>query len=224
MIRPLLLFVACIFVGILAGDAVAQSDLLGPSRRSGYWDFGVQTRYVGSHDYDSKGGSHLSLEDDLGWGFNVGYSFKEWLNVGALFSWRTVDYSAKVVNSEKPDDIIRYSSWLDTATIAVNATWNVLPNRLTPYVQGAGGVAMVDTNIPASIDMDCWYDPWWGYTCLGYASTYGDDGSSFSVGAGMSWQLTKAFFVRAGYEKTWIDVGPADDFDIIRLDLAFLYR
>jgi opacity protein-like surface antigen len=44
------------------------------------------------------------------------------------------------------------------------------------------------------------------------------------LGAGLSWQVTESFFVRVGYEKSWIDLEGADNFDIVRLDLGFLNR
>lgn len=223
MVRPRLI-VAGVLMLVVVGNAWAESSLLSPSRRTRYWEFSIQTRYVGSQDFEASGGARLSVEDDLGWGFNLGYNLDERFNIGGFFSWRTVDYNADIVNADNPLDTRNYNGWLDTANMGLNATWNVLPKRFTPYLQGSIGWAMLDTNIPAEIDYGCYWDPWWGYICGDYATTYGEDAFSYALGAGVSLQLTDAFLIRAGYEKSWIDTGTADGWDMFRLDLGFLYR
>jgi len=216
--------VAGVLILAVAGNAWAESSLFGPSSRTQYWEFSVQTRYVASQDFEGRGGSGISTEDDLGWGFNVGYNINERLNIGGFISWRTVGYSAHIVDAENADNRLDYSGWLDTSNLALNATWNVLANRFTPYLQGSVGWAMVDTNIPADVEYACWWDPWYGYICDMYGANYGEDAAAFTLGAGVSWQLTDIFCIHAGYEKLWLDADVADDFDIFRLDLGFMYR
>jgi len=222
MARPRL-FIAIGLMFVFVSSAWGESSLFGPSNRARYWEFSIQTRYVGSTDFEGGGGSRLSIEDDLGWGFNVGYNLNEWFTVGGTVSWRAVDYAAHV-SSPELDQTFDYSGWMDTANISVNGTWNVLSKRFTPYLQGSAGYSMIDTNIPSSVDMDCWWDPWWGYTCVENASTYGKDAASFTLGGGLSWQPTNVFFIRAGYEKLWLDIDTADNFDVVRFDVGFLYR
>lgn len=217
------LIIASVVLLSVAGGASGETNLFGPSSRTGYWDCGIQTRYTDSKDYTRNQGSRLSLEDDLGWGFNAGYNLNEMFNVGFFVAWRSVDYSAHVV-LPAPAEAVDFSGWMDTANIEFNATVNVLKNRFTPYVTGGIGWAMVDTNIPAEHDVDCWWDPWWGWVCLDSGSNIGQDAASYTVGAGLSWQLTDNFFVRAGYEKSWIDIDGADNFDMIRFDMGFLHR
>lgn len=217
------LIVAGALLLALAGSASGESNLFGPSSRTGYWDYCFQIRYTDSKDLSGNLGSRLSLEDDLGWGFNAGYNFNERLSVGLLVAWRAVDYAAHVVVPDF-EDPVDFNGWMDTANLQLNATVNVLKNRFTPYVTGGFGWALVDTNIPAELGVDCWWDPWWGWICLDSGANIGEDAASYSVGAGLSWQLTENFFVRAGYEKSWIDIERADNFDIIRLDMGFLHR
>ncbi len=218
------LFSAIVLFCTIVSGAWGKSPLFGPSDRTGTWELSIQTRYTGSRDYDGKHGSHLSFEDDLGYGFNIGYNINERFNVGASASWRTVGYSAHVVGADDPDKTVDYSDWMDTANLAVNAVCNILPKRFTPFLQGAIGWAMVDTNIPSDIEGACWWDPWLGETCVTYATTYSDDAVSYAVGAGLSGQVTDLWSIRAGYEKLWVDAGASDDFDIVRLDVGFRLR
>ena len=209
----------------LAVTNVASAQLMRPSDRTGYWDFTVQTRYTAAKDYDGPGGSKLSIEDDLGWGFGVGYNLNERLNIGGFVSWRTLDYTSTIVNQTDPGDTQRYSGWLDTGNFAASAVFNLLPKAFTPYVQGTVGWAMVDTNIPSGISTGCWWDPWWGYICDGYATTYGEDGVAYSLGGGVNFQPANILFVRVGYDRMWVEMDDAADyFDMFRVDVGFLYR
>lgn len=219
------LIVASALMLLLVSSAWGQSPFFSPSDRTGQWEFDVQTRYTGSHDFRGEKGGSLSLEDNLGWGFSVGYNLSETFAVGGFVSWRSIDYDAKVVNADSLEQTFRYSGWLDTANIAFVGTWNVLAKRFTPYVQGSVGWAMADTNVPSDIDVNCWWDPWWGLICLEDVDTFTDDAASFAAGAGVSWQVTDLFLVRAGYEKGWIDTrDDMQDFDIVRVDIGFLHR
>ena len=216
---------ASVLIFVVAGGALGQRTLFAPSDRTGAYEFSIQTRFVGSQEFDRQNGSHLSLEDNLGWGFGVAYHLTERFNVGLFAAWRSIDYSAHVVITDPPKTV-DFTGWMDTGNVGVNATLNVFKRRFTPYLQGAIGWAMLDTNIPAlsGIDMDCFWDPWWGTICVESGENIGEDAASYMLGGGLSLQLTDEFFVRAGYEKNWINVEGADNFDIVRVDAGFLYR
>ncbi len=205
-------------------SAAGRGALSDPSDRAGYWEFSLQSRYTGSHEYVGAAGSRLSLEDDLGGGFDIAYNLTEQFGVGLLASWRTVGYSAHLVNRDDPTRSVHWSDWMDTANLALHGTWNVLARRFTPYVQGSVGWALVDSNIPEEVQVDCWWDPWWGNICAASGHTYSKDAASFAVGPGLSMQVTDRFLIRAGYEKSWIDIKGADNFDMVRLDLGVLFR
>jgi len=209
----------------MAASATQAEPLMRPSNRMGFWDFTIQTRYTTAHDFDGAGGSTLSVEDDLGWGFGVGSNLNERLNIGGFVSWRTLDYTATIVNQDDPLDKQHYSGWLDTGNFAASAIFNLLPKAFTPYVQGTVGWALIDTNIPSGISTGCWWDPWWGYICDGYATTFGEDGVAYSLGGGLSLQPLDIFFLRVGYDRMWIDMdGAAKSADMIRVDAGFLYH
>ncbi len=217
------LLIAGVLLCASAGSASGNPGLFDPSDRAGHWEAGIQTRYTASHDFTGDRGSRLSLEDDLGWGFNAGYNFNEMFNVGFFVAWRSIEYRAHVVAPSLAEPF-NFGGWMDTANIGVNATVNVLKRRFTPYVTGGVGWALVDTNIPAMPDIDCFWDPFWGYVCLQSGQNIGKDAASYALGAGLSLQLTEQFFIRAGYEHSWFDIDGANNFDMIRLDLGFLYH
>jgi len=136
-----------------------------------------------------------------------------------------LDYTATIVNQDDPLDKQHYSGWLDTGNFAASAIFNLLPKAFTPYVQGTVGWALIDTNIPSGISTGCWWDPWWGYICDGYATTFGEDGVAYSLGGGLSLQPLDIFFLRVGYDRMWIDMdGAAKSADMIRVDAGFLYH
>jgi opacity protein-like surface antigen len=211
---------------IVAGASLAHAEpLMRPSERAGMWDFTIQTRYTAAHTFNGEGGSKLAVEDDLGWGFGVGYNVNERLNIGGFVSWRTLDYTATDISKTDATIKTNYSGWLDTGNFAASAIFNLLPKALTPYAQGTIGWALIDTNIPSGISGGCYWDPWWGYICGNYATTFGEDGVAYSLGGGLSLQPLDIFFLRVGYDRMWIDMnGAAKTADMIRVDAGFLYK
>ena len=80
---------------------------------------------------------------------------------------------------------------------------------------------MVDTNIVADYQVGCWYDPWWGYICNGYTSTYGWDGLCYGAGAGVRWEPSEAVYIQVGYEWNELDLSNTNQFQMFRVDLGF---
>jgi opacity protein-like surface antigen len=220
MIKRLIIVSA--LIAAMATPALA-GQLGEPTIRAGHWDFSLQTRYTSSHDYDGPDGSSVSFNDDLGWGFGFGYNVNDRFSAGFLMSWRTVSYNATAVDATDATNTVNYSNWLDTGTIAATGTWNLLPKRFTPYVNGAIGWTMFDSNVASGIQTGCWYDPWWGYVCSNYATTYGTDAFSYAVGAGLRLEASGAFFVRVGYEYDGADLDNFDGINVFRVDAGLTY-
>jgi opacity protein-like surface antigen len=214
-----------LFAFAVVSASTAHAQLGNPTSRARLWDFSVQTRYVGEQTHDGEGETSASVEADLGWGIGFGYNVNERFNVGLFFNWRSANYAATVVPEASLDEEgTTYSSWLDASTIALSADWNILPKRFTPYVSGAVGWSLIDTNIPADVYGGCWYDPWYGYVCAGDVSTYGTDAFSYSLGAGVRVELGEAAYVRIGYDYNGIDLEGTEGLDVFRLDLGFTMR
>jgi hypothetical protein len=217
MTKRILMTVAALLA--LANAANAASGRV--TDRTERWDMSVQTRYTTSHDYDGANNTKLHLDDDLGWGFEFGYNMNEKINLGFLMSWRTISYNATYYDATDPTTQLNYGGWLDTGSLAAIGTWYILPRTVTPYINGNIGWTMVDTNIVADYYTGCWYDPWWGYICNGYTSTYGWDGLSYGGGVGLRFEPNEAVFFQVGYEVNWLDLNGADNFEMFRVDLGF---
>jgi opacity protein-like surface antigen len=207
--------------------SLAQASKVRLTERAQRWDLSVETRYSTSQDYSSDvngdGTSDVGLEidDDLGWGFGFAYNVNEKVNVGLLMSWRSIPYTATSSDETDPSNTRQYGGELDSGTIALMAQYNILPKTVTPYVNGGVGYTLVDTNIVADYYTGCWYDPWYGYICDGYTTTYGVDGASFALGAGLRIEPKGPVFIQIGYESDWLDVDQAEQFNIFRVDLGF---
>jgi hypothetical protein len=99
-----------------------------------------------------------------------------------------------------------------------------LPRRMTPYVAGGAGWIWVNTNVVAGIVPGCYWDPWYGYICGYYPTTYGDDGAGYQLGGGLRYDAGRSFFLKLGYNSFWTDFGvDVQRFDQIRLDFGGIF-
>lgn len=219
MAKRIILMVTLLLLVSTAGNALNK----GPTNRGETWDFTIQTRYAGKTTFAGEGGSSAELEADLGWGLGFGYNVNERFNMGFAFTWRNPNYTATVVPDEVDESGV-YSNWMDMGTIALTAEWNILPKTITPYINGAIGWTLINTNIPADMYSGCYYDPWYGYVCGSSYSTYGSDAMSYSIGLGLRMELNDAAFIRVGYEYDGISHEGSEGVNIFRADVGFALR
>jgi opacity protein-like surface antigen len=211
-----------LLVALVAASATAaHAGLNGPSQRTMTWDYSLQTRYTGSRTYDADGGSKISFNDDLGWGFGFGYNFDEKFVLGGIFSWRSVSYVATAVGED--NNAFDYSNWLDSGTLGLYGDWNILPKRITPYLTGAIGWTWIDTNISAGYSGGCYWDPWWGYICGNYPVTYGVNSFSYSIGGGLRLEVADNAYFRVGYEYDGTSEAVSSGWNVLRIDFGLMY-
>jgi opacity protein-like surface antigen len=200
------MLLAAVLVAASATSAMAFEN--GPSNRTEVWDFSLQTRYVSSVEVTSVENAYTKLEDDLGWGFGFGYNMNEKFNIGFFMNWRNTDYTTSASPKGALVDSLTYSGFMESATIALAADWNIMPRKLTPYLSGAIGYTMVDSNIPADF----------------YGYTYGGDAASYSLGLGLRLEVSEKMFFKVGYEYNGVDQEDTEAHDILRIDGGFLIR
>ena len=186
------------------GGASAQSTL-----RSGHWDGSFQILYGQSKTINSDNGSSAEIDNGYGWGFGFGYNFNDHFALDFSGSWRETDYKANVTpqpgNPNLPQTI---NGTLESATFAVNGTFNLLSSNLTPFITGGIGSTWVDTNIPNGLATPvCWWDPWWGYYCAPVYPTRSDTYFSYNAGVGVRFDAPGGFFMRGLVSEQWLDVG-----------------
>jgi len=220
MCRRILLVAALCLLG--AASTLAQPRYSNQLPvREGRWDYFLQTLYTTSRDFSGDGGSELSLNDSLGWGFGFSYHLREQLQLGMVFTFRSISYDATVVDPDTGDED-RYGSNLSVNTFGLTGSWNILPSRITPYVNGSLAWMFIDTNVFAGWGYDCWWDPWWGYVCGDVPLTYNTDAAAYNLGLGGRFQVTDSFFLRAGYEYGWISKGNVDGTHLLRIEIGIL--
>jgi opacity protein-like surface antigen len=212
------------------GHSLADNPLMKLSNRQDGFEIILQSKYVDSKSASGENGSGVDVQDSWGWGFGFGYNFTEHWAFNFDISWRSANYDATVIvedNAEPPTESgpKKYAGRLDTSSTQFSATYNFLDKRFTPYVSGILGWTFIDTNIATGPPQEwCWWDYWWGYICSSYIPTKSETDFTYGGALGVRFDITRSVFLRASYNKLWIDFknASAEDFDGIRLDIGFL--
>lgn len=196
------------------------------SNREGTWEAGFIINQVDSWDASGRGGSSIDIDSDTGWGFALGYNFNAHLNLSFLFTHNEQQYDADIVDASAPTNIVTISHELDNDVYEFNFSYHFLDRALTPYISGGVGWTYLDSNISSGDGgLVCWYDYWWGYVCDSYYSTYSDTSFSYSVGAGMRWDIVSGFTLKASVNQRFIDLdntSESPDLSYAKLELIWL--
>jgi len=212
----------CIMILTLSLATVAEAGTWTSEPRTGRWDFSIMTRYSWSKDFTDENGASLNFEDDLGWGFGFSNYVNENLNVGLVFAWHTMYYTATAVG-ETAGDTHTYANTLDTRNIGLYGDYAFGTKKFKPYVSGNLGWMRANTNITADVDGGCYYYPYIGYACGTWqASTYGGDFFTYGLGLGLRLDLSPNAFLKIGWEHSWNSSDIFDSNDIMRIDLGFM--
>jgi opacity protein-like surface antigen len=207
-----------------AGLAAAQS-----SSRAGKWEFMLIPQYSDSFNANGNGGSRLEVDGAWGFGLGLAYNFNDHFSLGGEFVWNQADYQATLAPGPgNPNAPTTISAELETSTLRMMGTWNVLPGSLTPFVTGGLGATYVDSNVPDGPPQTyCWWDPFYfGYVCSTGYPTKDDTYFSYIAGAGLRWDSPGKLFLRGLVAIQWIDIGGAigtQDVTQYRLDIGFKF-
>ena len=206
----------------LSSTAVAQHN-----DREGMWDFGVVVFDQSSESLSGLNGSSIDIDGTIGFGLSLAYNFNNHFSIGGELSWGSPDYDALLV----PDNGIgipeRIRHELSMASYSFKGTYNLLDGPITPYLEGSFGWAYLDSNIADQPPITgCWWDPWWGYICDTFYSTY-DKTQEFYTGAvGIRWDMDNGMTLKGSYGFQEMDTSNATEdvnLDIIRLELAWRF-
>lgn len=203
----------------------AQAQWVSSStQRAGKWETSVGLYLTGSESSDGLNESSVDIDSGYGLAFGVGYNFTQNLALHFDGAWSRADYDA-ILDTED-DGLVEINHRLSAFTGQFNGVWNIVDGAFTPYVQAGIGWTFLDSNVtdgPPSTG--CWWDPWWGYVCSNFYSTYSETNFSWNVGAGLRYEFGRGMFVRGGWEQTNIDGGSGADpsFDAFRAELGWLF-
>jgi opacity protein-like surface antigen len=217
-------------LALMAVSTLAEAANLGSAYRGreGMYEITLQPRYILSKDIDAGGGSKLELDSTFGFGLGFGYNFTNNFALHLEGSWASEGYSATVPTSIGgfPTGTTSVKGTMDTYTTALNLSYYFLDGPVTPFLMGGIGWTWVDSNIPSGPPTGtCWYDPWYGYVCTSYQSTYTKDYLSYNLGVGVRWDVQPGFFVRGIVDWQWLDLGTVGSNYFLggRVDLGFTF-
>ncbi len=211
-----------LFVLFLAG--AAPGTFAQQTYRANNWEASIQLIGTSSEKFDGAGGSSLDVDSEIGLGAGFTYNVSQHLALGFDMLWVRPDYKSVFVTEEGETVSVKHT--MSVFNGQFNGTWNILDGPITPYLQAGLGWTYVDSNVAdGPPTTGCWWDPWWGYICRPFYSTYSDTNFSWNVGAGLRFDLTRDMFVRGGYELMTIDGNSNVDpsFDAFRIELGWKF-
>lgn len=212
---------SALLIGILFA-AGAQSQ----SRPPG-WEFRADVLYQNQKRAYTEGGSDVKLDTNWGGSLGMTYRFNPYAELSLLLDLQSINYDAKVVRADVPNTSVNVSDKVDIYTPRVVGNFNFIDYPLTPYVSAGMGWSFVDSNVPnGQAEVGCWWDPWFGYICAPYQTTYHNDAFEYDIGAGLRWDISKNFGMRFAYEKHWVSLSGAagtPNLDQFRIGVQFGY-
>jgi opacity protein-like surface antigen len=199
--------------------------------RAQNWDISVGVLYMGSESIGGGGppgqqSSSLEIDDDWGLAFNFGYNFTNHWALSFDLSFLTPRYTATLVPEDPAASPESFSQNMDMFSGLVRGTYNFLSGPVTPFVDLSAGFTYLDSNVAdRPPTTGCWWDPWWGYICSTYVSTYTDTRFNYGGGLGVRWDINSEVFFRATYSVMKLDIGNSSDplFDIGRLEIGWMF-
>lgn len=184
--------------------AIAEQVYL-EHERYGTWEMSLQYGRVGSALIEEVADTALDAESGSGWGASVGYNVNNHLLISMQFIGAGQDYRATLTTDDGSRAI---DHELDLTSTLINGTWHIRSDGITPFITVGAGWTNVDSNIPSQeTRSECWWDPWWGYSCESYHTTVNDNKTSLNAAVGVRWDFHTQGFARISYGKLWLDGG-----------------
>ena len=215
--------VALLSLGLaVSGPATAQSG-----DRAKTWDLGLQVFNSGSLNLSGQEGSGLDIDSEIGWGFWGNYNFTNRFALGFDLNWVRPDYKATVVPEDDPGNPITIDHTLSIFTIQGKGVFNFVEGPITPYIEGGIGWTDVDSNVASGPPVTgCWWDPWWGYICSNFFSTYNESLTSYSLAGGVRWDVNNWWGLRASYGVLELDTSSRTEnasFDMFKVEVTWRF-
>lgn len=222
IIRLALLMIVALPVLWSWSSALAQTA---EPTRSGRWELLLAPQYTLSRNLGFQGGTTANINETWGFGMQLNYNFNEHVSLGGLLSWNRPDYNATVQPAAgNPTPATRsISGTLETTTLGMVLTYNILAGPLTPYVDAMVSGTYIDTNIASGPPVaGCFWDPWYGYICGTSQPTKYDTVLSYGFGGGLRWDINTLFVVRGGFRQQFVDLPNTStpSFTTFKLDLG----
>jgi len=216
---------------ITSSTAFAQYDNQRKKERSnfgsrdGRFETSVILAYQTGSDISSQGGSSLEIDSSAGWGVGFGWNWTARLNLSYRLLANKPSYVADIV-PEDPEDLPQtFAQKMSKYSHQLNLTYNFMKGPFTPFVIGGIGYTKLDSNIAsAPPNTSCWWDPWWGFICVGEWKTFSTSEITYNLGAGLRWDINNAVFTRAAYSREFISLKNGSlNFDTVTVELGLMF-
>ncbi len=207
------------FLLVFAADSLAQ-QYYDFNKRSGKWEVIFILQENGDQDLDFSNNVSLDVEEQIGWGFQLGYNLDQHWNLSFAFDVSQPDYKTRGVVDEDGNPA-NFNHELDAFTGQFNATYHFMSGRFTPFIEAGLGWTYLDSNVSnGRYYYSCGF-----YYCRYYSDSYDDSSFSYHTGAGLRYEFDNKVFIKGSYARRWIDINKASgtpDIDYIRFELGFL--
>lgn len=189
------------------------------------WETSLGVRRLDAYTIAFARGSAIAVNDDTGFGFDVGYNFTSAFKLSVSFDMFEPRYTATIVPDDPAQDIEQTNGRVALTSTMLSGTYHFLPGPITPFVSAGLGWLHVDTDVPSGEPrVGCWWDTWWGYICDYYVPTRQEDDFAYQASVGARWRITPRLFLRGAFSRQWVDVSRASNtphLDLLKLDLGF---
>jgi hypothetical protein len=181
--------------------------------RGGTDEWSLNLLVIGSNRYDFEGGASLRNDGGAGIGLSLTRNLNNYFAIGLEGTLAEFDYRASVAPGPgNAGTGFETDGDMESATLRLQATWNLLARRLTPFITAGAGVTFLDANFAtaAAPANACWIYPWYGQVCSDKPP--GTTLTRFSYGAGAGLRLDfprKQGFIRAYFGGEWIESSEA---------------
>ena len=188
---------------ILSSTAFAATN-----PRAGEIEYSAALVYSFSDSLAGNEGSSIDFSSRTGFRVGLNYFFSSKLSAGFDATWIRPNFNAVLI----PDDgsaPVTVSHRSSIFTGHFSGAYYLLENDFTPYIEGGLGWTFFDSNVSDSPPVTgCWWDPWWGYICSDFYSTYSSTNFSYGADLGLRWNVASDLAINLGYR--WLEI-EADD-------------
>ena len=198
-----------IIVALLALSAAAVAAPGSGEKGQAEFSFGLTYGFDASAT--TVNGSSIDFDGQVGFGFGGDYFIADRLSIGFDIGWSRPDYSAILVPDDgSPEVSIRHEASIWTGQL--NGSYYFTDKPITPFVEAGLGWTNFDSNVADEPPITgCWWDPFWGYVCNTYYSTYDNSSFSYGAGLGLRWNVSYDISVKATYRWLEVDSGNLSD-------------
>lgn len=194
--------------------------------RDGKWEVRLGALFQDKTDASFDGGTTVDIDSNAGVRLGISRHLSQHFELGFNLDLRETDYEANITG-DAPGELFPVSGELEYTNVSLDATYNLMSGKFTPFLFASAGWSWVDTNISTDPpEAGCWWDPWWGFVCDSFRDTRTVDGFTSDAGVGLRLDFNESYALNASYRRTWHDWDHASekvDVDSYALTLGFKF-